>query len=130
MFISGIIAMIGSLPQIGADEIVARMLQMNAARKAELQSYISVRCYTAGNKLFNKHGEMTVRMKYVRPGAKSYEVISQKGSGMIRKRVLQKVIDAEIEASKEADGERSRIIPDNYTFELLGSEAVEDRSCY
>jgi hypothetical protein len=127
---SGLAGLNESVPAMRTDEIVSRMIEMDAMRRAALQSYISVRRYTVDNKRFNKHAEMTVRMKYTFPGTKSYEVISQSGSGVIRKRALKGIIDAEVEASKEANGERSRIIPQNYAFVLLGSEVVGGRPCY
>lgn len=130
MLASVVLAATNPVPDLKTDEIVARMIQMDEGRRATLQSYISTRRYSVDNKRFKKHAEMTVRVNYAFPGTKSYEVISQKGSGIIRKRALQKIIDAEVEASKESNGDRSRIIPENYEFELLGTEVVEGRSCY
>lgn len=119
-----------SAPNLGTDDIVSRMVRMDEVRRTELQSYVSTRRYYVENKRFNKSAEMTVRMKYTYPGSKSYEVISQSGSGTIRKKALEKIIEAEVEAADEQHGNRSRIIPENYDFQLLGTELWEDRPCY
>lgn len=128
--LSSVVAANEPVLSMNADQIVSRMLELDATRREALHTYVSVRRYTVDNKRFNKHAEMIIRMKYTFPGTKSYEVISQKGSGVIRKRALQKIIEAEVEASKEANGDRSRMIPQNYAFELLGSEVLDGRSCY
>jgi hypothetical protein len=112
------------------DQVVSRMLEQDEARRAALQNYVSVRHYALDNKRFHKRAEMTVRVTYTSPGTKSFTVVSEKGSGFIRRKVLQKMIEAEVEAAKEENGDRSRIIPKNYDFELLGTEQEEGRPSY
>jgi len=120
----------GPIAPLSVDQVITRMVEMDEMRRAELHNYTSVRHYSAGNQRLNKHAEMTVRMTYVSPDAKSCEVISETGAKVIRGKVLKKVIDAEVEAAAEANGKRSRIIPENYDFQLLGQEEVNGRSSY
>jgi outer membrane lipoprotein-sorting protein len=119
------------LGQIGLEEVLARMAEKEQSRAAKLLDYSCVRRYSLENKRFHTTAEMTVRMTWRQPGEKSFEVLSEKGSGPVRKRVLRKMLDAELEAAARESGSDTRINPVNYTFTLAGSAVDErGRSCY
>lgn len=120
----------GAPPALTAPEIVERMVSADNARLAALSGYTGTRRYRFENRSFNKHAEMTVRVTCDGAGAKRFEVITESGSGLVRKRVLRKMIDAEEEASRKGDKEQTRIIPANYDFRLLGTEVLDGRSSY
>jgi outer membrane lipoprotein-sorting protein len=113
-----------------AEQIVERMVQMDAWRTATLQSYTVMRRYVLDNNRFHKHAEMEVRMKYTYPGRKKFEVISEKGSGAVRKRVFRRMIEAEIEGAQDQARNQTRIIPANYEFRLVGTEVEDGQPCY
>jgi hypothetical protein len=120
----------GAPPALTAPEIVERMVSADNARLAALSGYTGTRRYRFENKSFNKRAEMIVRVTCDGAGVKRFEVITENGSGLVRKRVLRKMIDAEEEASRKGDKEQTRIIPANYDFRLLGTELLDGRSSY
>ena len=63
-------------------------------------------------------------------GVKTFEVISESGSGFVRSHIIRKMIDAEREASQKGERQQSRIIPENYDFSLVGMEDLDGRSNY
>jgi outer membrane lipoprotein-sorting protein len=111
-------------------EVVSRMTRMDDARLQALREYSSTRRYTLENRRFGTKAELRVSMSYRQPGTKKFEVLSELGSAVIRKAVLQKLIRTEIEASEPALRAATRIGPENYTFTLAGREERDGRSCY
>ncbi len=120
----------GSPAHLTTSEIVDRMLQADRDRTSALASYTGMRRYHFENKRVNKRAEMTVRMKCDPAGVKTFEVIDESGAGIIRNRVLRKMIEAEAEASQKGEREQTRIIPANYDFNLVGTEVSGDKSSY
>jgi outer membrane lipoprotein-sorting protein len=112
------------------EQIVARMMELDGLLTPRLRDYTSVRRYVLENKRFGQRAEMTVRLKFRYPGHKEFEVISEQGSGTIRKRVLRKMLDSEIEASRDELRDATQITPRNYTFRLVGSEELAGRKSF
>ena len=61
---------------------------------------------------------------------KTFEVISEDGSGFVRNHILHKMMEAEEEASQKGERQDSRVIPANYDFRLIGMEALDGRNNY
>jgi Outer membrane lipoprotein-sorting protein len=117
-------------PSLTAVEVIQRMLESDKARRSALQEYTSNRRYVADNKRFGKHAEVDVREKYVYPGKKQFETISENGSDYIRRKVISKLIDAEQDSAQNDNRDQTRITPENYKFELLGTEEQEGHPCF
>jgi hypothetical protein len=66
----------------------------------------------------------------LQPGAKIFEVLSEGGSGVIRKSVLHKLIKTELEASQPDLRRATRIAAENYSFTLVGMGEQDSRRCY
>jgi hypothetical protein len=113
-----------------AVEVIQRMLELDKARRFALQQYTSNRRYVADNRKFNKHAEVAVREKYVYPGKKEFETLSETGSDYIRRKVISKLIDAEQDSAQNDNRDQTRITPENYKFELLGTEEQEGHPCF
>ena len=111
-------------------EIVARLVKADNERLAALAGYTGVRHYRFENKKSNKRAELTARVACDQAGAKTFEVISESGSGFVRNHILHKMMEAEQEASQKGERQDSRIIPLNYDFRLIGSEVLDGRSTY
>jgi hypothetical protein len=107
---------------VTAFEIVDRMVVADNQRLAKLAGYTGMRKYHLENQRFHKSAGMTVRVDFDPAGTKKFEVVSEEGSKVIRHRVLQPMLDAESEGSRKGDRERSRIIPKNYDFKLVGTD--------
>lgn len=113
-----------------ADAIVQRMVEMNKWRSAALQGYTATRRYVGENKRLGKRAEVEVAERYAFPGTKALVITSEQGNGVIRKRVIAKLIEAELDSNRAENRDQGRVDPDNYTFELLGEEPAEGRDCY
>jgi hypothetical protein len=113
-----------------ADEIVARMIAHDGERQAALHGYTAHRRYVLENQNHHKQAEMLVRMTCREDGSKQFEVVSQNGWGGAMKHVFPRLLDAEIEAARPDLRERSRITPENYTFEIAGTDDVRGRLAY
>ncbi|HXB71125.1 MAG TPA: sigma-E factor regulatory protein RseB domain-containing protein [Candidatus Acidoferrales bacterium] len=113
-----------------ADDVVAKMIERDHERQAALEGYTARRHYVLENESYRKRAEMLVRMKCLKDGAKEFEVVSSAGWGGARKHVFPKLLAAETDASQPGSHERSRIIPANYSFEMLGAETVNQRQAY
>ena len=57
-------------------------------------------------------------------------MVSESGSGFVRNHIIRRMIDAEREASENAEHEQTGIIPQNYDFRLLGTDETEGRPSY
>ena len=113
-----------------ADDVVARMLAADNERQASLQGYTVSRHYTLENRNRHKHAEMVVRMICHQDGSKQFEVLSSDGWSIARKYIFPDLLEAETDAARPKVRDRSRITPENYTFQLTGLDTVHDRLAY
>ena len=111
-----------------ADEVVAKMMLVDAQRRSELTGYTALRRYVAANG--DRRAEMVVRLDCSPEGTKWFTIISEQGSKSIRKHALYKMLNAENEASRRASRDGSRITPANYTFSMIGRETLDSGSAY
>jgi hypothetical protein len=117
-----------SAPIQSADDVVAKMMQFDAQRQAELTGYTATRRYVAVNK--NRHAEMLVRVECASDGVKQFTILSEEGSGSIRKHVFQKLLSEETEASHRGTRSSTRLIPANYEFQIVGQDTLETGPAY
>ncbi len=117
-------------PTLTTPEIVERMVQADNNRLAALGGYTGVRRYRFENKKSNKRAELTTRVSCDNAGVKTFEVISETGSGFVRNHIIRKMMDAEHEASEKRERQDTRIIPANYGFTLVGTEILDGRNSY
>jgi hypothetical protein len=111
-------------------EIVARLVQADNDRLAALAGYTGVRHYRFENIKYKKRAELTARMACDNAGVKTFEVMSESGSGFVRNHIIRKMMDAEQEASQKGERQDTRIIPANYDFRLIGMEVLDGRNDY
>lgn len=117
-----------SNPLPSAEDVVARMLQFDAQRQSELAGYTATRRYVAVNK--KRHAEMLVRVTCASDGAKQFSIVSEDGSGSIRKHVFYKLLNEEAEASRLGTRNSTRLIPENYNFQMVGQEILATGPAY
>ena len=113
-----------------AEEVVRQMVEMDKVRASALQRYVSERRYTVENRKFAKNAEVSVRETYSSPGRKELNVISETGSSLIRRSVIDKLIEAEVDAVRDENRDQTRVTPKNYAFRLTGVEHVDGYSCF
>jgi len=89
-----------------ADDVVRRLVEMDRARARLLRPYVSERRYIVENRRFSKRAEVAVREIFVPPDSKKLNIISETGSPLIRHRVIDKLIEAELDAVPAKIGTR------------------------
>jgi hypothetical protein len=111
-----------SSPLPSADDVVAKMMEFDAQRQSQMMGYKAVRHYSAVNK--KRHADMLVQVTCGSDGAKQFDVLSEEGSGSIRKHVFRKLLSEETEASRRGTRKGTRITPANYDFQVIGRETL------
>jgi hypothetical protein len=115
------------------DEVSAQLMSRNAERGQKLRHVDSIREYNLNYTGFpsSLSAHMQVRASYTAPGTKQFTVISESGSGLIRKHVLHKLLESEQEAiSDAANRDAVALTTANYRFSLLGCAPGESRPLY
>ena len=116
---------------LSADEVMARVVQMNDLRAKALESYSSVRSYHLEcHCLSHKKADMVVRTDYRAPNRKEFTILSESGSGTVRDRVFRKLLEAEQESMQDQNQQRSAITPENYTFQVSDYEKTATDEFY
>ena len=112
------------------DDVVAAMMSHDAERIAALHGYTAMRRYELENRGHHKRAEMLVRVTGHEDGSRTFETLSASGWGVVLKHVFPRLLEAEVESSRPDARDRSRVTPENYSFEMLGTEEVRDRLAY
>jgi hypothetical protein len=131
MFLNAVLATVtaaeNTMPVLTVEDVVSRMVKADEKRIAEFPGYTAKRRYSLENKRVNKRAEILVQVTCTSAGSRTFAVLSESGSSIIRSRVIRKMIDAEAEASQQDGRERNRIVPANYDFRLTGREVTDGR---
>lgn len=124
-------ATITSAPEsLALDQIIRCMDEHDRAMTVSLVRYTCLRRYTLVNQRFHKKAELSVRMTYLSPGHKTFQVLEEQGSAILRQRVLRPMLDAETEAGRDDINPQTRIVALNYDFKLLGEQVEQGRPAY
>lgn len=135
---ANLILLWASVPLAAADnpeppsvnEVVNRMVERDTQRQLSLHGYSGMRRYSLQNDHMHKHAEMVVRVTGDSDGTKHFEIVSEDGWKAAHKHVLHKMLESEAETSRPEVRAKTRISPDNYDFQMLGSEIIDDRPAY
>jgi len=111
-----------------ADDVVSKMVQQDAQRKSQLSGYTATRHYVAANE--ERKAEMLVKVTCASDGVKQLTILSEEGSGAIRRHVFYKMLKEETEASSRGTSNSTRITPANYEFQLIGKDVINERPAY
>src|SRR5215472_1641754 len=109
------------------DQVIARMLERDRELQSSLEGYTARRHYVLENNRHHKRAEMLVRVTCVRDGSKEFEIVSSAGWGVARNHVFPRLLEEETDASQPGSRDRSRITPENYSFQMAGMETVNGR---
>jgi hypothetical protein len=116
------------LPSV--DGVVAKMVDRDNQRQADLHGYTASRRYILENSRHHKRAEMVVAVKCFDNGAKQFETVSATGWSAARSHVFPKLLESESEASLPDARDRSRITPENYSFAMVGKDSINQRPVY
>jgi hypothetical protein len=117
-------------PTLSADDVVARMVARDAQRESFARGYTGNRRYILDNQHMHKRAEMLVSVNCDPDGTKHFEVVSEQGWKAANKHVLRKMLESETETSRPQTRPTTRVTPDNYGFQMLGSESIDARTAY
>lgn len=95
-----------------------------------LVEYQAQRRFYAENSRFRQESLLEVKTRFRQPGTLESEVVRSEGSQLIRERVFDKILEAEMEASTGETKREVSITPANYYFALIGKEECDGRACY
>jgi outer membrane lipoprotein-sorting protein len=138
------VAAVSFLALLGAIAITAQQLDsstvirgVDAAVKARLDNVASYTVtehyavYRSGDET-NPAAEMTVRTDYRRETGKSYTIVSQSGSEIIRRLVLSAILDNEKRINEPGNVKASWLISANYEMKLKpgGIQRLDERNCF
>jgi hypothetical protein len=110
--------------------VIRRLIQMNEARRRALLAYRAERRYVAENAHFALRAEVAVDEAYSAAGEKEFQIVSETGSPFIRRKVIEKLIDAEVDAGAKENRDQTQITPENYVFRQTGTDVISGRTCY
>src|SRR6266849_363248 len=114
----------GAPDGLTGDDVIAKMLERNRFRNEQLQRYSAVRTYEIRNPEGKLAAQAVVRVEYQAPDTKTFNKISEKGSGLVRHLVFDRLIHSESETSAGREHHNSAITTTNYAFVLAGEEQV------
>jgi hypothetical protein len=113
-----------------ANEIVSKVLAENKRRDERLRSYSVTRTYQIQTLEGKLAAQTVVRMDYRAPNAKTFEKTSEKGSGIVRHLVFDRLMDSESESSTGKEHKDSALTPANYDFRFAGVEDIGPYHCF
>lgn len=111
-------------------EVVERMVRRDAQRQLLTQGYAGMRRYVLENDGMQKRAEMVVRVTGDSDGTKHFEIVSEQGWKAAQNHVLHKMLEFESETSSPEARAKTRLCPDNYEFQMAGTEMVDDQLTY
>jgi hypothetical protein len=117
-------------PELSSDTIIHRLVQMNEARKDALRRYRSQRRYFVDNSSYGLHAEVSIQETYSFPGKKEFKVFSASGSPFLRHKVIDRLMEAEIDDTSGKNRDQGQLSPANYVFRQIGTEALAGRPSY
>src|SRR5467141_4480549 len=120
----------GAPDGLTGDEVVAKMLEHNQLRNEQLQQYSAVRTYEIRNPEGKLAAQALVQVEYRAPDKKTFNKTSEKGSGIVRHLVFDRLIQSESETSSGREHRNSAITTANYTFALSGEDDIGPYHCF
>jgi hypothetical protein len=112
------------------NDIITIMLDRNRLRNEQLQRYSALRTYEIRNLEGKLAAQAVVRVDYQAPDKKTFNKTSEKGSGIVRHLVFDRLIQSESETSSGREHQNSAITAANYTFVLAGEEDLGQYHCF
>src|SRR5882724_3077428 len=127
---SSVVAADDSGPLPTAEEIVNRMASRDLQRQVSMEGYAGMRRYVLENEHLHKRAEMLVQVQGDRDGTKHFDILSEEGWKAAHKHVLRKMLESESDTSRPDMRAKTKLNPENYEFEVIGTEPVAERTAY
>jgi len=133
LFLSASVPLFGQVPlrpTPNADEVMAIMFERDTQREMLEGGYSGSREYVFDNSKFNKRAEMLVSITCDPDGTKHFQVVTEEGWKSAHKHVLHKMLESESDSSQPMIRPKTRIISENYTFQLVELGTLDGRPTY
>lgn len=115
------------LQELLPSTVLDRMEETGRCQMENLRGWTNVRIYDAGNIKFRKNARMKVEVAYAVPGKKTYRVLESGGSsGLVTKKVIRPILDAEIESAVPKNREFTDINRKNYELQFVEFDPTEN----
>jgi hypothetical protein len=121
------LAVAGDKTQPFVGDLLSRMMAHRKWQDSALREYQAHRLFYASNNRFSIDSTLEVETTFRAPGRLQSTVLRVEGSSFIREHVFEKILLAESELSSK---DTADVIPENYQFTLIGSDACEGRRCW
>jgi hypothetical protein len=125
-----LVAQSSAVTQLSADEVMAKVFARDSMRESMGGGYSGKREYVLENHHFNKRAEIQVSVLCDVDGTKRFDVLSEDGWKSANKHVLLKMLESESETSLPNTRPKTRLVPGNYEFQLIGTEYLQGRPAY
>ena len=115
--------------QDSAAELFSRMAVRHHWQETHLARLSETRTYKVQNEKDKIVAEQVVVTEYTAPGTDTFTSSSEQGSGYVLHHVFRRLMEDEkkrVRGDKDPD---SLITPENYTFEIVGTERVDSSNC-
>lgn len=119
-----------SIAGLTGETLFAQLLEHNRLRSAHLEQYSGPRVYRIKKEDGKVRAETRVLFRYHAPNTKEFQIVSEEGSGFIRRHVINRLMENEVDAAAGQSKHDSSITPDNYTFEVTGESDVDGYHCF
>ncbi len=109
--------------------LFSRMTVRHHWQETHLDRLSETRTYKVQNEKDKIVAEQVVLMEYIAPDTDTFTNSSEKGSGYVLHHVFRQLMENEkkrVGADKDPD---SLITPENYTFEIVGTERIDSSNC-
>lgn len=111
------------------EEITTRLVQAENYKRQNLGEYTVFRRYVLRNSHLDHDAVMLVKVIYRKGRGKTFEILEDGDAQGICRRVLERLLDAERQASLPGATDNASLTPDNYNFDYLGEEMQDGRRC-
>ena len=119
-----------SAPGGDAVQLVAQVQEAESQRESDVHRVVSTRKYVLKNKRWEKDAVMHARVTWEAGSGKQFEVLKMENAEGLQKRVFQKLMEGETEASrKNSQDSETAITSANYDFAMVGTEMLSGREC-
>jgi hypothetical protein len=109
--------------------LFSRMTVRHHWQEAHLDRLSVTRTYKVQNEKDKIVAEQVVLMEYAAPGTETFTSSSEKGSEFVLHHVFQRLMEEEKQRVRSDKDPDSLITPDNYTFEIVGTEGIGSLNC-
>jgi hypothetical protein len=114
----------------GDGNIYIRLAATDNWRTNSLAAYSVQRRYTLSHGRSATPAQLLAQLDYSYPGHKSFRVISETNCDYLESTIFHRVMEAEVRAARDDIRDKTKILPRNYDFDLLGTAQLDGRSSY